>query len=211
MKERGLFLITIIAILVLSFASYSQLKKFRETPFSLELPEINSPDFNLSSIPENVEDVEFTSPDNKLKLTYNNSWMKLNLEELMKQFYQSATSTESISLLSLQKFNLQESSFAFLTVQQFNAENATGAEAFLEELKNQSQDKMKITMSTGTDQILLFEADYLKNGLLAFHSREKIIFDENKAYLVSIIAPGKDWQNLKQEAEIIIDSVQLIE
>ncbi len=216
MKERGLFVLTIVSILILSFAAYWNFKNFKESYSDLDLPKLEMPEFNISTPQENIKKREFISADGKLKMTYTSDWIELPKESL-EQLTQQATAKNSVVLFSAQKLDLEQSSFASLIVQELNLESTTTSinnpEEIIKLMKKETEEKkgeMEVINSTSTDNQTLFEAKYKQGDIVMFYSKEKIIINE-KIYLISFIASYKDWPDLEQEAEKIISSVQLIE
>lgn len=213
MKDKQYFILTVISILVLSFVTHWQFKNFQESSSEIKLPEFEMSKIELPSFQEDSDYKEFISPDEKLKLKYHSLWIefpKETLENLNKEIVK----TGSEILFFAQKFDLEKTTFTSLIIQELNSENGSGTEEIIEKIKKEAEEKnigMEILKLEIKEKEANLETKYQQEDGDIFHSKEKIILTENKIYLISFIAPDKDWLNFEQEAEEIINSVQLIE
>lgn len=158
---------------------------------------------------------EFTDPDGKLKMKYPSDWLEIKDEKFLEG---------TIPKEWAEKYNLQTLFFA-----QGIKTNMTGqiivnegnfdipVEEIIEEMKKSSRAKewnMEVVSSDIGKGI--FEAKYQKPAHYDLHSKEKILFGgqkENvkKVYLIAYIVFDKDWDKFQEEADEIMDSIQLID
>jgi hypothetical protein len=193
------FLLLIIAfILLLSFTTYWQFKNFQRSLSKIKIPKFEIP---RPEIFESKNKKEFISPDGKLKLTYPDDWTEMPKESL--ESFTRGLKKAKILFLA-QKFKLEKAAFALLIVQEYG--NGKNQEEIIAELKKEAKEKggeMEVLNSKEN----YFEARYKRKNS-TFLSKEKIIFSENKFYLVSIFSLEKDWPEFEKEANEILASIQ---
>jgi len=158
---------------------------------------------------------EFISPDGKLKMKYPSDWLEINDEEMLEEVIAQewADKYNLKTLFLAQKLKLGESSQIVVNEGDFDI----GFEEIIEEMKKSNLAKgwnMEIIDSNAEEGI--FEANYQKPDHYELHSREKVLFGEQKeglmkTYLVAVIVFDKDWEASKSIVEEIIGSVQLTE
>jgi len=207
MKIDKLLISIIIFILLLSFVTYWQFKNFQKTLSEVKLPSLEMSKFEMPLFQENKEYKEFVSPDGKLKLKYSSDWMEMPKESL-KNFDQEAIK-EGQTLFLASKFKIEKTAFALLIIQEL--EKRKNPEEIIEEIQSEAKEKggeVEIISLDIKENRGYFEAKYKRKGG-TFRSKEKIILGENKFYLISIFSLEKDWPEFQDEANEILDSVQL--
>lgn len=210
-----IILITLGALIFISlltnFFGRYQLKKLGEIAGFEDFPQIES--ILLEQILEFEEDdyKKFVSPDGKLKAAYPPNWLEITDEETLEQiFSEEWTDKYNLKTILLAQ-GIKEEKLAQLIISEgvFNIQ----FEEIIEEMKENNQEQgwnMEIIESSLEEQI--FEAEYQKENQIDLHSKEKILLGEQgKNYLAAFIVFSKDWEEFKQEAEKIINSVQLID
>jgi len=206
--------VIILAALLITYFWNQQKDKFRgitSDNFSQIKPIL--PEEIFGSQGDNYK--EFTSPDGKLKMKYPSDWLEITDEEMLREVIAQewAEKYNLKTLFLVQKLKLGESSQIVINEGDFNI----GFEEIIEEMKKSNLAKgwyMKIMNSNAEEGI--FEASYQKPDHYELHSREKVLFDEQregftKTYLIAIVVFEKDWEASKNIVEEIIDSIQLIE
>lgn len=204
--DKFLILITLF-ILGLSFATYWQFKNFQNSLSEVKFPKFEMPKFEIPFFPKDEGYKEFISPDGKLKLKYSSGWMEMTKENL-ESFNQEKTK-ENV-LFFVQKLKIEKAALAFLIVQE--SERGTNIEEIIEEMKKETMEmegEMEILSLEKENKGGYLEAKYKRKGSI-FHSKEKIILGENKFYVISIIALEKDWPEFKDEADEILNSIELL-
>jgi hypothetical protein len=205
MKIDKFLVLIILSILLLSSFTYWQFKKLGESLPKIKIPEVEIPKPE-SFLQQQTETKEFISPDGKLKFKYSSDWM-----EMPKEGWQETLSSEAKILFLANKFKMEKSAFASLIVQELNWEKSL--KGVVEEMEKATKEKggeMKILNLEIKDNQANLKARYKKEGQ-NFISREKIIFEEEKIYLISIFSLERFWPEFEGEAEEILNSVQIIE
>jgi len=208
MKLDKFLILIILLILLLSFATYWQFKSFQKTLSEVKFPEFEMPKLEMPLFQKNGGQKEFISQDGKLKLKYPSDWVELAKESLG-SFNQEAVEGGKV-LFFAQKFKIEKAAFALLVVQE--SEKRESVEEIIEEIKEgvaEGGGEMKIINLDIKENEGFFEANYKRKGSI-FRSKEKIIFAENKFYLISIFSLEKDWPEFENETSEILNSAQLI-
>jgi len=208
LSKKDIILICFI-ILLLSGATYWHFKNWRKSLSEAEMPKFEMPKFEIPSKKE--EDYkEWISQDGKLKMKYPADWM-----EMKKEIFEGFTQEDKgKTLFFAQKFELEKAAQAFLTVQELNLEEENGIEEIIEEMKKNVEEKegeMEILKLEIEDKTAVFEASYKGKTGFPLRSKEKIILNEKKGYLISFSTFEKNWPDLQKEAEEIINSAILLE
>jgi len=214
MKELKIFILIILCIFFLAIGSWWRFKEFKESLPKVKLPEFNLPEIKL--LPEKkgeIFDKEFVSPDGKLKFEYSSDWLELEKESLEK-FNRELIKEEAKILFFANKLNLERAAFASLFVQEWELKKAENLEEILGEMKGEMKEKgieKEIIKLKIENKEAILEAKYKREGAASFYSKEKIIFEENKFYVITIITLEKDWAEFENEANEILNSAQIIE
>lgn len=176
-----------------------------ESQLEFKIPKIEIPK------PENfqpeIETKEFISPDEKLKFQYSSDWT-----EMPKEAWQETINTEGKILFFASKFKIEKLVFSSLVAQELNWEG--NIEEFIEKMKKETKEKggeMKILNQEIKNQEAVLKVRYQKGEKTNFISKEKIILGEGKIYLISIFSPERFWPEFDQEADEILNSVQLLD
>ncbi len=206
--QKKNLILAIIMIFVLSGFSYLHFKNFSQAfKKPVEMPKLEIPKFEPFAEKEGYK--EFVSPDGKLKLTYQASWIEMDykiLESLTQR------TVEEKPLFFAERIKAQAQKVAFLIAQEINLGDNNNFEEFIKKLGDDAKEKQgdfKILKSEINDNTMVFEAEYKNEKGILSRSKEKIISGE-KSYLISVITMEKDWEEFEKEATEIIDSVQLI-
>jgi hypothetical protein len=168
--------------------------------------------------PTKISYREFISPDGKLKLFYLSDWIEIKDEKILEK----TTPLERVekygqkTLLLAQK--LRKEKIAQLIISELNLDKQKNFEDIIEEMKevnHQQGWEMEIIKSEIKGSEDVFEAKYRKQDRYDTHSKEKIILlepegEKRKVYSIAVITLDRDWQEFAEEAEEIINSVQLI-
>jgi len=216
MKNKNLFILTIICIISLAIISYKQLRGFNSPLSENQIPNFEMPDFE-SLLFEGKEGSErFVSPNKKLEMNYPSSWMRMEGGSL-EYFNQEVIKEEAKVLFFAQKLDVKTGSFASLVVQELNLDKNKTVEELVQEIEKEALEKgvrMEITNLEIEGQGGLLEAKYITGQDFDLHSKEKITILELEnaepiAYLISFIALDKDWTKFEQEADEIFNSVEI--
>ncbi len=208
LSKKDILLIFFV-ILLLSFFTYRHFKSWRESLSEVEMPKFEMPKFEIPSKKEGGYK-EFVSPDGELKMKYPADWMEMK-KEMFEGFTQEG---EGKTLFFAQKFEFEKTAQAFLTVQELNLKEKKGAEEIIEEMKKDveaKEGKMEILKLEIEDKTAVLEASYKGKTGFPLRSKEKIILNEKKGYLISFSTFEKNWPDLQKEAEEIINSTTLLE
>jgi len=216
-SDKAYVIILLIAVLALSLISYWRFKEFDQSLSKIELPEIPSsentlPGTNLEDFlpPEKEGYQEWISPDGKLKLQYPASWTRLD-EALLEYSDQEETPlTESKILLFAHQIDIKEQTLAVLTVSEAEVEKSL--EEIVEKIERDAKEQGSKTeiMDVKTEgEIAWIETLSESPNQPNSYSKVKLIFTENKTYLVVFTAPQIYWPQLEKEANEIFSSVYL--
>ncbi len=155
---------------------------------------------------------EFVDPDGKLKIKYPNSWLTVENEGLL------AASTPKewqekygLKTLFLAQY-FQTGKFAQLVIQSGVFDISAGEIIKEMEKNNQKQGLiMEIVELDTKDNKTIFEARYLTAGSPNLYSKEEILVSGEKAYLIALIALEKDWPELAEEFNFILNSARVVQ
>lgn len=205
MKIDKFLLLIIATISVLSLGAYFQFKKLKEA-----LPEFKKPEIEIPKpetfLQQKIETKEFTSPDGRLKFKYSSDWL-----EMPKEAWQETINTETKILLFATKFKIERAVFASLVVQELSWEK--GVKEVIEKIENEVKKKsgeIKFLDLKIGEREANFKARYKKQEA-NFISKEKIIWGEGKIYIISIFSFERFWPEFENEANEILNSVQILE
>ena len=211
MKIDKFLILIFLSILFLSFAVYWQFKSFQKALTGVELPRFEMPTIEFFPAETDKISKEFISPDWKLKLKYSSDWQEMP-KEALEGFNQAMVKEGTEILLLAQKIELEKGTSASLVVQEFPLQEGENLEKIIEEIKENFKEGgveieiLKLEIKNGE---ALLEARGGEKGLPAFYFKEKIILLEDKAYLIAFLTLEKDWPEFENEANEILDSVQI--
>lgn len=205
-----IFLLILLALIFLfSFLTYWRFKEFGKSFSNIEPPKLELPKTELFPKPPQMEEKEFVSPDGKIKLKYGSDWRAMGedggLLDLSRQQLEGAK-----ILFFAQKIS---DSFSFLSVQEMETAPEQKLEKIIDKIKGgATTSEMEIANLNvnETETEVVFEINYKKEGATIFHSKDKIVKTENKAYIASVLAFSEDWSSVEPEANKIIESVQIL-
>ena len=198
-------------ILGLSLISYWRFKNFQEAWPEIELPKLEMPEIKLENLlfPEKEGYREWISPDGKLKLKYSANWLKMDKAFLGQLGQVKTVLVEMEFLFFAYQFKIKEQALASLIVGEITPKKS------LEEIKKEIEEnikreggEIKITILEIKDEKVKLEMVSRHPGRPNFFSKGKIVFGDDKNYLIFITTPEKDWPKFEKEVEKIFKSVQ---
>ena len=214
-SNKAYILILILIILILSLITYWRFAKFRMTLPKTEIPKVEIPkmefDWQNTLFPENEEKEEWVSPDNKLKLSRSASWQKMDQTILKHAGESGIILTESEALLFAYRLKPQEQSFALLIVSRVDA--GKSLEEIIKEMEQNIKEgggEIEMTLLEEREGTARLKIVSKYTDQMNFHSEGKIIFGQEKTYLIFITSPQKDWPQFEEESEEIINSAYLL-
>jgi len=185
---------------------------------TLETPQLQEIIRNLKEgAPSKTNYKVYITPDEQLKVKYPLNWIEVKDEEILEKIIPKEEAEKyGFEILFLaQKF--QGGKYAQLKIYKSIQEEKGSINDIIERMRKINQEEgwgMKILSSDIKEKDGIFEALYQREGRLSIHSKERIILLEtetkSKAYFIIFLAYDKDWGEVKEEANFIIDSVQLI-
>ncbi len=216
MKDKNLFIITIICIILSGIMSYEQLRNFNSPLSENQIPNFEMPNFESLLFQKEEGSERFVSPNTKLEMSYPSSWMKMEGQSL-EYFNQEVIKKGAKILLFVQKLDIKTSSFASLIIQELTLNKNKTIEELIEEINKETLDKgveIEIISLKIEGQEGLLEKKYTTGQSFDLYSKEKIIILESEdietiAYLIIFITLDKDWTKLELEADEIFSSIQL--
>jgi len=177
----------------------------------VSLPKIEMPEMKLEEFLPSEEGnlKEWTSPDGKLKLKYPANWIESS-EALLDQFNQKgATLTGANILFFSYQFRFEDQALAFFMVEEISPKkNLDEIVKEIEESITEKGGKMEIINSEQEDKTARLEIKIEEKEAINSRVKEKIVFTEDKAYLVVFTSFEKDWSKFEEEINEIFDSVQ---
>jgi len=226
LSDRAYIIILIAMIIGLSLITYWRFKSphgsFQvEVPPGLEMPKLNfDPNkIDLSNLnlgngfpSETEEEKEWTSPDNKLRLSYPNNWMTMQEVLIDSGAVTGVMLIEEDILLFVYDFELAGHSFPSLTVSQISPKQSLEEimEAIDQNLER-SEGEKEVVLQETEDGITDLEIVIKYPGQVNFYSKGKIIFTEEKNYIIFFTVSQEAWLRFEEEAKKILDSVKLLE
>jgi len=202
------FILVIFVILFLSGAIYWNFKTWRKSLGQVELPKFEMSKFE--PFPKKEGYKEWVFPDGKLKMKYSADWIETDIETF-KSYVQ--REIEGKPLFLAQKLSFEKGTPYFLIVQELDIKERGTEEIFkkMKEDVKKSEGEMEILKSEEKDKEIMFEAKYTKEGKPTLHSKEKIILNEEKGYLIACLAFEQNWPEFQKEAEEILNSITVLE
>ena len=221
-------------IIGLSLITYWHFQKPRP-PLKFEPPEFEMPEMNIDLNQVNWSDLdvgipttnfewgselssgnegekEWVSPDGKIRLVCSNNWLAVGEMFLDGGAIIGTMLLEEEPLFIAYNPEPAGGSFPTLTVSQISPEKT------LEEIMTSIEQNLErgggeeeIVMSETEGNITNLEMLLKYPGYFDFYSKGKIIFTEEKTYLVFFTVPQKVWSQFEEEAQKIIGSVELLE
>lgn len=224
-----LFLITLIFNYFISaqFRKISETSPYRPAP-QFQFPEnylapekLTNPQDLLKYLEEfikkrRVEKKDFISPDGKLKLEYTSEWIEIDQKDFEKFFPESIEKKYNLkTLFAAQKFGLGKVSLLF--VKEMLTEKTKTFDEIIDEMEKSNKElgwKMEVFEKEEREKEFVFEARY-ENKYIN-HSKEKMLTlppegEKKTVFLIAYLTFERDWEDLKKEADEIINSAQLIE
>ena len=208
------FLLSIIAfIFLLSLAAFGQFRNFQKSLSKIDLSKFEIPKFEIALPSPEEETREFIDEHGELRFEYSTEWIEWNktiLETLNKEMLKE----EAEILLYAQKTKLEKSAFAFLVVQKLSFKTDKNLEELIEKIEKESKEKgveteiinLKIEDKEAIREIIVYQ----KESGLIFHSKEKIILNQNKGWIITVFTLQNNWAEFEKEFEKILQSVQTI-
>lgn len=201
-------------ILFLSIMTYRRLKEWK-----MILPEIKPPKLEMPKIelPQEQQGLkEWVSPDGRLTIKYPADWFEMPEDFLEGLTQEKTIEGKSKFLLLAQKSNIEMGNVnnAFLLVQELNFEGERSFEKILDEMKQDSekkQVKMEVLGTEIKEKEATIETKYKDKNGSYLHCKEKIILDKEKTYLISLFTFEKDWKNIQEKGNEIINSSKLLD
>jgi len=201
------FILVIVAILLLSGATYWNFKSWRKSLKEVELPKFEMPKFE--PFPKKEGYKEFTSPDGKITFRYPADWTEIDFKAVENVFQKEI---EEKPLFFAQKFLGGIDKIAFMTVEETSLDERKNPEEVIEQIKTGAAEKggeAEILTSEIQNNEMVIEIKYKNNKGLLFHSIEKLFFMD-KTYSISLLSGERDWPEFEKEAEEIINSIQIL-
>lgn len=205
-----LFLLFLVSlILFFSFLTYWRFREFKKSLSKIEPPKFEMPKLQTPFSPAKTEEKEFVSPDGKLKIKYSSDWLKME-EKSLEMFSKQMVIKEVKTLFFAQK--IKGVALGFLSVQEIELKEDKKPEDIIEEMKKgRKEEELKISNLKLAENEAVFEVDYQKEGSPGLHSKEKILKEANKAYIISVTSFSQSWTDFEQEANQILNSTQILE
>lgn len=206
MSKKIYFVILIILVLIFSYLSFWHFKKFSQILPEVKLPEIKMPEIKLEEfLPLEKEGYkEWNYQDGKLKLKYQTNWLESS-EVLLEQVEQKGLALPGAKILFFaSKFYFKNQALAFLMIEEIVSEKTL--DEIIENMKKNFKERgeeMEIANLEKENN-----STYLEIKAGGFQTKMKIIFDEEKTYLISFSSPEKDWLKLKEERDEIFGSIE---
>lgn len=215
MKKKSFLLpIIILCILLLIVTTYWRARNWQRdfeefaSREKTNLEWLKTPDINFPPDQEEITPKEFISDDGRFKVDYFSDWEELQGGEL--EGISSSILQEEVKFVFLaRKLDIESSSLAFFTIQEIGRGDESLSE-IIEEMEK-AQEEMEIIESEISEEEALIEVRYKRPGEPSFRSKERLILDEEKIYLIAIFVFEREWEKLRPEADKIIASAQLIE
>jgi hypothetical protein len=204
------FLLIVIAIIGLS---YITLERFKNIPRfkSLNIQEdLNFDLFNLQDEDKEIIESKITKTFsiNGLSLKYPSSWSVLDLNDDA-LFDQSVINNSDIIFIAHDLISDSLGS-TFLSVQEIK-ETDIEINSFLKKIVNEYENK-KIVASLETEELnkkeTLVTGSYSKENSLIFKSIGKIVFLEDKSYLINLFSPLNIWSQKEQIFNEVLNSIE---
>jgi len=212
MTAKQVIFLSLLAATILAFATSWYSKNLLKPLSTADLPEFEMPEFDPFSSQETKDYTEFISPDGKLKLKYPSQWMKMTPDTLEK-INQALVNEKAENLLFVQGIKIETGGFVFLMIQKLTLEEEKTLEEIIETIKEGVEEqggKVEISNLKIEDKIAYFEGKFEGENPPPLYLKEKIVFLENKAYLISLFNLKNDWSEFEKEVDEILNSVQIV-
>jgi len=202
MKDKYWLIIIIGSIFFFGFLALLEFNSLGKSLNNFSFPEFNfnADDFSFHKN-ENVTQKNFT--EEKIELFYPSDWKPVENSLLDEGILRE----DSQTLLFLQKLNLDNPFFAFLSIQKIKTNQS------IEEYLNSSAEKIKdndvgaeiVKKNIGEDFALL-EIKYYKEENTILYGTEKLISVPEFIYIIDVISPTEPQGEINEEIDQIIDS-----
>ncbi len=161
--------------------------------------------------------MDFYSSDKKLKFTYLSDWIETKDEKISGNIFSKEIAEKyNLKVLFLALKTKEQDTFQLVASEGIfgDQENLENIVNIIEENRKKGgweKENINSEMENNED---IFEAKYKRDNVI-LHLKERVILlipeeGEIKTYFVTLSSPEENWQNLKDEAEKIISSIQII-
>lgn len=171
-----------------------------------------------SSEPKNeLLNEEFITPDGKIKVKYSSDWKETQDENLLKELFPEKTTEEYDLKVLFFAHYLKSKVFSQLYVAEGYLDNETSSDEIINIFKESAQEKdlnFIILNRELKDNKFAFEFVCEKEDYPSHHYKELIILPEEKegkTYFITFAGPEKDWLRMKNRADNIINSIEIID
>lgn len=176
-------------------------------PFALNFPELDFESEEESQEPETFQ--EFLVPSGDLKITYPDSWQRIEDSE----FNFTTLDTENAKTLFYAiRVRPKETKMAWLIVQELNFGEEKGLEKIIEKMRTAGDDREIETEIQDLEvkgNIVQFEITQKQAGY-STRGKEKIILTKDSIYSILIFSLASDWDLFREETEQILNSAQAL-
>ena len=212
MSAKQVIFLSLLAAVTLGFATSWYFKNLLKPLSTADLPEFEIPEFNPFSSQETKDYTEFISPNGKLKLKYPSHWIKMTPDTLEK-INQALVNERTENLLFVQGVKIETGDFVFLMVQKLTLEEEKTLEEIIETIKEGVEEqggKVEISNLKIEGKIAYLEGKFEGENPPPLYLKEKIVFLEDKAYLIGLFNLKNSWSGLEKEVSEILSSIQII-
>lgn len=162
-------------------------------------------------------DKEFISPDGKIKINYSSDWEETKDENLLEKVFPEKTKGKyNLKVLFLAHY-LKSKVFSQIYIAEGYFGDATNSEEIIDIFKQSGQEEnlnVIIINQELKDNKFIFEFICEKEGFSSLHFKQLVVLPkktEDKSYLVAFVGPEKDWLRIKDRADNVINSVEIID
>lgn len=178
---------------------------------SIEQPTRFQPFNKILDSPVEKDYEEFISPDGKLKMTYPANWLILKETQFLETTIPDGWKEKyNLSALFLAQY-FEAEGFAQLIIYQGNFN--ISIEEIIEEMKksNEAQGwEVAIVKSDIKEKECVFEAKYLIPNNPTLYSKEVIFTGEGtNTYFISFVSLEESWPNFEEQADLILQSIEI--
>jgi hypothetical protein len=207
MSNRFYIIVLFIAIFILGILGYWRINSFMDLTKNFQFPEINLPETNIEDmISGDQEAKEWESEDGFLKLQYPGDWIdSSNVIGVSSEGEISPDSFETI--LFVQRPGLIDQAFAFLTI--LKSDEQKTIDEVINEIKksNDNDGETTVTVLEENENDASLEILLDTSQSSDFYSKIKVLFFENKTYVVIFTTSKDNWSALQGEADNIFNSI----
>ena len=164
-----------------------------------------------------ILDKEFVGPDGKMKLSYSSDWEKVSDENFLSNVFSEKTTEEyNLKILFFAHY-LKSKIFSQLYVAEGYLGNETSSEEIINLFKRSGEEEnfnVTIINQELEGNRFIFEFVCEKENYPSYRFKELIIISEekeSKSYFITFAGPEKDWPKIKDRADNILNSVEIID